>query len=146
MPEHVKTNDAVITILYNSDNADELLHGLNSALRPLDIPNSPAILVADVRTLAPGTCLQYMIECPAQTDIDLLRTDLKALGRKFDADVNIQSLEQYKSTKRLVVFDMDSTLIQQEVIDEIAAFAGVSSQVSVMASSSITLLFLTIFP
>jgi len=35
----------------------------------------------------------------------------------------------FRHNKRLVVFDMDSTLIQQEVIDELARYAGVYDQV-----------------
>ncbi len=37
----------------------------------------------------------------------------------------------FRKSKRLVVFDMDSTLIQQEVIDEIAKHAGVVGEVAV---------------
>lgn len=37
----------------------------------------------------------------------------------------------FRKNKRLVIFDMDSTLIQQEVIDEIARHAGVVDAVSV---------------
>ena len=38
--------------------------------------------------------------------------------------------------RRLVVFDMDSTLIQQEVIDELAKYAGVESQVKAIAEAA----------
>jgi phosphoserine phosphatase len=44
--------------------------------------------------------------------------------------VNFQANDVYRRHKRLAVFDMDSTLIQQEVIDEIARQLGVEAQVS----------------
>jgi phosphoserine phosphatase len=46
--------------------------------------------------------------------------------------VMLQNGEFWKTIRRgLVVFDMDSTLIGQEVIDEIAKFIGVEDEVSV---------------
>ncbi|KAF3917261.1 hypothetical protein AA313_de0202840 [Arthrobotrys entomopaga] len=56
--------------------------------------------------------------------------DLKDFEHRFNFDVVIQPNTVFRKNKRLVVFDMDSTLIQQEVIDEIAAFVGVKAQVA----------------
>lgn len=41
-----------------------------------------------------------------------------------------QTKQNYDLPKRLAVFDMDSTLIQQEVIDEIADFAGIKKEIA----------------
>ena len=53
---------------------------------------------------------------------------------KFEREWNVQTVLQQDSVlrryKRLAVFDMDSTLIQQEVIDEIARKLGVEAEVS----------------
>lgn len=46
-------------------------------------------------------------------------------------DIILQENTDYRKHKKLIVFDMDSTLIQQEVIDEIAAFVGVKAEVAV---------------
>ncbi|MEM9691738.1 MAG: phosphoserine phosphatase SerB [Myxococcota bacterium] len=54
-----------------------------------------------------------------------------ALQRRLpDADVAIQRDHVFRQRKRLVVFDMDSTLIQVEVIDELARLHGIEEQVS----------------
>jgi phosphoserine phosphatase len=49
---------------------------------------------------------------------------------KHQVQVNFQVNHVFRRHKRLAVFDMDSTLIQQEVIDEIARQLGVEAQVS----------------
>ncbi|KAL7747670.1 Phosphoserine phosphatase [Sorochytrium milnesiophthora] len=67
---------------------------------------------------------------PELLSIDQFRQDLFAIGRMHGADISIQVSNVFRRSKRLVVFDMDSTLIQQEVIDEIARFAGVVDQVA----------------
>jgi len=50
--------------------------------------------------------------------------------REWNVEVVLQREGVYRRYKRLAVFDMDSTLIQQEVIDEIARFIGVDREVS----------------
>ncbi|KAL3468798.1 HAD-like domain-containing protein [Aspergillus californicus] len=50
--------------------------------------------------------------------------------REWNVEVVLQKETVFRRHKRLVVFDMDSTLIQNEVIDEIAKFIGVEKQVS----------------
>lgn len=64
---------------------------------------------------------------PAQ--LDDVRAELYALGNNEGLDVALQAESVLRRSKRLVVMDMDSTLIQQEVIDEIARYAGVYEQV-----------------
>ena len=46
-----------------------------------------------------------------------------------DVDVIVSVDNEYRQAKKLFVFDMDSTLIYQEVIELIAAYAGVEEQV-----------------
>lgn len=52
------------------------------------------------------------------------------LSRDLELDVAWQKDDAYRRSRRLVVFDMDSTLIQAEVIDELAKEAGVGAQVA----------------
>lgn len=54
------------------------------------------------------------------------------LEREQDAEIVFQAASVYRTHKRLAVFDMDSTLIQQEVIDEIARTLGIQEQVAVI--------------
>ncbi|PYH80747.1 phosphoserine phosphatase [Aspergillus uvarum CBS 121591] len=50
--------------------------------------------------------------------------------REWNVEVVLQRESVFRRHKRLFVFDMDSTLIQNEVIDEIAKFIGVEKEVS----------------
>ena len=52
-----------------------------------------------------------------------------ALRRKHDIDIAFQHDTVYRRNRRLVCFDMDSTLIETEVIDELAKLAGVGDKV-----------------
>jgi phosphoserine phosphatase len=61
---------------------------------------------------------------------DEMRAALLALTHVFDLDIAFQHDNVYRRTRRLVAFDMDSTLIQTEVIDELARLAGVGNEVA----------------
>jgi phosphoserine phosphatase len=62
---------------------------------------------------------------------DKLRHALTAiLGEDEDIDVAVQREQLSRRGKRLIVFDMDSTLIQVEVIDELARAHGVADKVA----------------
>ncbi len=52
------------------------------------------------------------------------------LASELDIDVAYQEDNMFRRTRRLVCFDMDSTLIDAEVIDELAKAAGVGAQVA----------------
>ena len=58
------------------------------------------------------------------------RSRCMQLASALDIDVAYQEDNMFRRTRRLVVFDMDSTLIDAEVIDELAKAAGVGAQVS----------------
>lgn len=58
------------------------------------------------------------------------RRDLLRVASDLDADLAFQQDNMYRRNRRLVAFDMDSTLIEAEVIDELAKLAGVGEQVS----------------
>ena len=63
-------------------------------------------------------------------DIDGLRRDCLELAANNEMDIAIQQDSIWRRNRRLVCFDMDSTLIQNEVIDLMAYAAGVGEQVS----------------
>ncbi|WP_445719292.1 phosphoserine phosphatase SerB [Flavobacterium sp.] len=58
------------------------------------------------------------------------------ISRDLDVDIAFQEDNIYRRNRRLVCFDMDSTLIQTEVIDELAELAGVGEQVRVITESA----------
>jgi phosphoserine phosphatase len=67
---------------------------------------------------------------------DALRAGLMALTREWDIDVAFQHDNVYRRNRRLVAFDMDSTLIRTEVIDELARLAGVGVQVAAITEAA----------
>ena len=67
---------------------------------------------------------------PAGRDEEVLKKTLLAVATNAGFDVSLQRESLYRRSKRLVVMDMDSTLIRIEVIDELARAAGVGDEVS----------------
>ncbi len=65
-----------------------------------------------------------------------LRAALMALAARHDVDIAFQHDTAYRRHRRLVAFDMDSTLIRTEVIDELAKLAGVGPQVQAITESA----------
>ncbi len=61
---------------------------------------------------------------------DAIRAPLMRLTEVHSIDIAFQHDNVYRRNRRLVAFDMDSTLIQTEVIDELAKLAGVGDQVA----------------
>ena len=59
-----------------------------------------------------------------------LRAELMDLTHQFEIDIAFQRESVYRRNRRLYAFDMDSTLIDAEIIDEMAKLHGVGSQVS----------------
>ncbi|KAG0013825.1 hypothetical protein BGZ82_002000 [Podila clonocystis] len=76
------------------------------------------------------SCADYKLSVPGNLNMDKFRESLFQLSADHGTDVALQPYDVFRKHKRLVVFDMDSTLIQQEVIDEIARHAGVMEKVS----------------
>mgnify|MGYP002009098237 CR=1 FL=1 len=62
-------------------------------------------------------------------DASDFRRELLQLASAMDIDIAYQEDSMFRRTRRLVAFDMDSTLIEAEVIDELARAAGVGEQV-----------------
>lgn len=77
-------------------------------------------------------CSEFILPCDPQVK----RNDLLALEAKLHLDINLQPLREFETKRRLFVFDMDSTLIQAEVIDELAKLAGVGEQVAAVTASA----------
>ena len=58
------------------------------------------------------------------------------IAGELGIDIGFQEDNVYRRTRRLICFDMDSTLIQTEVIDELAKKHGVGEQVSAITESA----------
>jgi phosphoserine phosphatase len=62
-------------------------------------------------------------------DIGHCKSELKSACEKLGLDVVIQSLQASQKEKRLIVFDMDMTIVDFEIINKLASFAGVDKEV-----------------
>lgn len=58
------------------------------------------------------------------------------LSNNLEVDISLQSDDIYRRCRRLICFDMDSTLIETEVIDELAERAGVGAEVRAITESA----------
>ncbi len=74
--------------------------------------------------------VEMHVSLPPGRDSDALKRTLLAVATSAGFDVSLQRESLYRRSKRLVVMDMDSTLIRIEVIDELARAAGVVDRVS----------------
>lgn len=81
-------------------------------------------------TLHSMSSIEIVAHSPKQLDPKQVSKDLLQLSTELKVDVAIQRYDLLRRAKRMIVFDMDSTLIAQEVIDELAKEAGVAKKVS----------------
>jgi len=75
-------------------------------------------------------CVEMLISSNSALDRRALKHELMTVAREQGVDVALQAEGLYRRSKRLVVFDMDSTLIQSEIIDEFARKLGAYDEVS----------------
>ncbi|PCK09450.1 MAG: phosphoserine phosphatase SerB [Alteromonadaceae bacterium] len=73
-------------------------------------------------------CVEFTARGNPKNPIEL-RASFAELANSLDVDIAFQEDNMYRRTRRLVCFDMDSTLIEAEVIDELAKAAGVGDEV-----------------
>ncbi len=81
------------------------------------------------------SCVEFSVRGPL-ADAERFRRDLLELTRELDVDLAFQEDSIYRRNRRLVAFDMDSTLIEAEVIDELADLAGVGPEVRAITESA----------
>lgn len=65
-----------------------------------------------------------------------MQAKLLKLSGELDMDYSFQLDNMYRRMRRLICFDMDSTLIETEVIDELAMKAGVGDEVKAITESA----------
>lgn len=65
-----------------------------------------------------------------------MKADFMEISKKIGFDIAFQEDNAFRRNRRLICFDMDSTLIQTEVIVELAKYAGVEKEVSEITESA----------
>jgi len=74
--------------------------------------------------------VEMVINVTSTRNLSHLKERLMLESRALGVDLALQKMEAYRKNKRLVFFDMDSTLVDMEVIDEMARCAGVYREVA----------------
>ena len=69
-------------------------------------------------------------------DKEKMQSDFMRLASELNFDISMQEDTMYRRSRRLICFDMDSTLIKTEVIDELADRAGVGEEVRRITESA----------
>jgi phosphoserine phosphatase len=80
-------------------------------------------------------CVEFSLRGEPGREADL-RHDLLEISRIDEVDIAFQADDLYRRNRRLIVFDMDSTLIEVEVIDELAKAAGVGREVAAITEAA----------
>jgi len=70
------------------------------------------------------------------TDKNVLSSQFMQYTAELGIDISFQKDDMFRRNRRLICFDMDSTLIKTEVIDELADRAGVGEQVRAITESA----------
>jgi phosphoserine phosphatase len=81
----------------------------------------------------PVTAIEFHV---SGADIDRLRPLLAHEAAAQQVDVAVQAVGMLRHGRRLIVMDVDSTLVQGEVIDELARLAGVGPQVAAVTEAA----------
>jgi len=124
----------IVTLLARKITADQLArvtaviaqHGMNiDGIRRL----SGRIPLGEHLPALSKACAEFSARGSLQ-DAAAFRRDLLEVAGMLEVDLAFQEDSMYRRNRRLVAFDMDSTLIEAEVIDELAKVAGVGEQVS----------------
>lgn len=80
-------------------------------------------------------CIEFSLRGTPR-DREVMQRELMKLSSELEVDFSFQRDNMYRRMRRLICFDMDSTLIQTECIDELAERAGVGEQVRAITESA----------
>lgn len=89
----------------------------------------------DEEQRAPKSCVELSVR-GTPNDRQRMQQSFLELSSDLNFDISFQEESMFRRMRRLICFDMDSTLIQTEVIDELAMRAGVGEQVKAITESA----------
>lgn len=84
----------------------------------------------------PVTALELMVTVPDGADEVAFRAELAAVAKEQGVDIATSRAGIARRSKRLICFDVDSTLVQGEVIEMLAAKAGVEDEVRAVTEAA----------
>jgi phosphoserine phosphatase len=77
-----------------------------------------------------ANCIELTVNVNGVESLNRLKERVMSTSHELNIDLALQRIDAYRKNKRLVFFDMDNTLIDMEIIDEMARSAGVWEEVS----------------
>ncbi len=94
--------------------------------------------IESIKMIARGEyiAMEVAVDISELNDVSYFRKILYDFAARTGLDVSLRDDDIFQKPKRVVVFDCDSTLIQSEVIDELAKFAGVGDRVKEMTAKA----------
>lgn len=129
LTDAVNRNLCAITLIGSRVGADALA-AVSGALARCDA-NITNIHKLSRRRLA---AVEMIASVGAGHDLAEVKRELLLAAQGLQIDVAVQRENLYRRSKRLVVFDMDSTLIEEEVIDEVARAVGRYDEVAAITA------------
>jgi len=119
--------------------------GVEQALKPVaGVLKEQGLRIGGIKALSGAqelegargyACAEIHAQGPIRDEAGV-RAAFLALADELAVDVALQRESAFHAERRLFVFDMDSTLIQGEVIDELAKMAGVADRVVAITASA----------
>jgi phosphoserine phosphatase len=82
------------------------------------------------------SAVDFILDVTETRDLSVLKTELLLLSDVTGVDIGLQPENAYRKSKRLVVFDVDSTLLEGEAIDELAREAGQGEAVAAITKQA----------
>jgi phosphoserine phosphatase len=119
--------DLQVLTIFGSDKVG-VMHAITRTIADHEVP------IIQTHQVASGEFMAFEIvvdvgDNGGQADMEQLRSDVRSTCEAIGVDVVVQPHGVHRQRRRLVVFDMDSTLIDGEVINELAKQAGAQDEV-----------------
>ncbi|MCD7930362.1 MAG: phosphoserine phosphatase SerB [Tannerellaceae bacterium] len=100
-----------------------------------DIKRLTGRIPLDENKRSPKASVEFSVRGTPR-DKNQMQREFLELSSQVEMDISFQEESMFRRMRRLICFDMDSTLIQTEVIDELAVKAGVGDQVKAITEAA----------
>ena len=100
-----------------------------------DIKRLTGRIPLDENARTPKASVEFSVRGTPR-DKEQMKADFMKLSAEQEMDISFQEESMYRRMRRLICFDMDSTFIETEVIDELAIRAGVGDQVKAITEAA----------
>ena len=116
----------VLTLLGDETLSAAALAAVSGALAAHDINIEKIVRLSETHF----AILEMTIGVPDEASLRAVRAELVHAAAAHDVDIALQAEGLFRRAKRLVVFDLDSTLVQGELIDVLGAEHGVGERIT----------------